>query len=145
MGEEVSYLSYQTLTIDLYAPLLLLILLFSLMSTLLSCSYSRLSQSYRLTTMYARPQYELTRQSLQDQTTILGRYFLDSNTFFQPFIRYDFQLSQAVTASIPQFCLQFGSYMVILYMLETLKGLRVDKATRDTVQEKIDSFPLSSL
>ena len=33
----------QTLTIDLYAPLLLLVLLFSLMFTLLSCSCSRLS------------------------------------------------------------------------------------------------------
>ena len=59
--------------------------------------------------------------------------------------RYDFQLSQAITASLPQFCLQFGAYMVILYMLETLKGLSVDKATQDTVQEKIDSFAFSSL
>ena len=59
--------------------------------------------------------------------------------------RYDFQLSQAITASLPQFCLQFAAYMVILYMLETLKGLSVDKATQDTVQEKIDSFAFSSL
>ena len=79
----MTYLSYQTLTIDLYAPLLLLILLFSLMFTLLSCSCPRLSESYKLNTMYARPQYELTRQSMQDPTTILGRYFLNSNTFFQ--------------------------------------------------------------
>ena len=50
-----------------------------------------------------------------------------------------------MTASLPQFCLQFSSYMVILYMLETLKGLSVDKATQDTVQEKIDSFAFSSL
>ena len=35
--------NFQTLTIDLYAPLLLLVLLFSLMFTLLSCSCSRLS------------------------------------------------------------------------------------------------------
>eukprot|EP00090_Calanus_glacialis_P026119 TRINITY_DN4096_c0_g1_i7.p1 TRINITY_DN4096_c0_g1~~TRINITY_DN4096_c0_g1_i7.p1 ORF type:complete len:770 (-),score=237.96 TRINITY_DN4096_c0_g1_i7:508-2817(-) len=131
IGEEVTYLSYQTLTIDLYAPLLLLILLFSLIFTLLSCSCSRLSDRYRLATMYAKPLYELSGQNTQDPTTILARY--------------DFQVSQAVTASLPQFCLQFGSYMVILYMLETLKGLSVDKATQDTVQEKIDSFAFSSL
>ena len=29
----------------------------------------------------------------------------------------------AVTSSLSQFCLQFGSYMLILYMLETLAGL----------------------
>jgi len=131
IGEEVTYLSYQTLTIDLYAPLLLLILLFSLMFTLLSCSCSRLSDRYRLATMYARPGYEVSGQNTQDPTTILARY--------------DFHLSQAVTASLPQFCLQFSSYMVILYLLETLKGLSVDKATQETVQAKIDSFSFSSL
>jgi len=129
--EEVSYLSYQTLTIDLYAPLLLLILLFSLMFTLLSCSCSRLSDRYRLATIYARPGYEVSGQNIQDPTTILARY--------------DFQLSQAVTASLPQFCLQFSAYMIILYLLETLKGLSVDKATQETVQAKIDSFSFSSL
>jgi len=129
--EEISYLSYQTLTIDLYAPLLLLILLFSLMFTLLSCSCSRLSDRYRLATMYARPGYEVSDQNIQDPTTILARY--------------DFQLSQAVTASLPQFCLQFSAYMVILYLLETLKGLSLDKATQETVQAKIDSFSFSSL
>jgi len=129
--EEVTYLSYQTLTIDLYAPLLLLVLLFSLMFTLLSCSCSRLSDRYRLATMYARPLCETSGQNMQDPTTLLARY--------------DFQMSQAITASLPQFCLQFGAYMVILYMLETLKGLSVDKATQDTVQEKIDSFAFSSL
>merc|ERR1711892_897053 len=114
--EEVTYLSYQTLTIDLYAPLLLLVLLFSLMFTLLSCSCSRLSDRYKLATMYARPLSEISGQNMQDPTTILARY--------------DFQLSQAVTASLPQFCLQFSAYMVILYLLETLKGLSVDKATQ---------------
>ena len=62
-----------------------------------------------------------------------------------PSPRYDFQLSQAVTAALPQFCLQFSAYMVILYLLETLKGLSVDKATQEAVQEKIDSFAFSSL
>eukprot|EP00092_Neocalanus_flemingeri_P038085 GFUD01041455.1.p1 GENE.GFUD01041455.1~~GFUD01041455.1.p1 ORF type:complete len:775 (+),score=224.78 GFUD01041455.1:337-2661(+) len=131
IAEEVTYLSYQTLTIDLYAPLLLLILLFSLMFTLLSCSCSRLSDRYRLATMYARPLCEISGQNMQDPTTLLARY--------------DFQMSQAITASLPQFCLQFAAYMVILYMLETLKGLSVDQATQDTVQEKIDSFAFSSL
>jgi hypothetical protein len=149
IGEEVTYLSYQTLTIDLYAPLLLLILLFSLMFTLLSCSCSRLSDRYRLATMYARPLSEVSGQNIQNPTTILARYLHDSNctrsySLLIP-ARYDFQLSQAITASLPQFCLQFGAYMVILYMLETLKGLSVDKATQDTVQEKIDSFSFSSL
>ena len=54
MPPQVTYLSYQTLTIDLYAPLLLLVLLFSLMFTLLSCSCSRLSDQYRLATAHAR-------------------------------------------------------------------------------------------
>ena len=43
LASEVTYLSYRTLTIDLYAPLLMLILLFSLMYTLMSCSCSRIS------------------------------------------------------------------------------------------------------
>ena len=38
-----------------------------------------------------------------------------------------------------------SSYMVILYMLETLKGLSVYQATQETVQEKIDSLVFSSL
>merc|ERR1712142_413029 len=130
-GESVTYLSYQTLTVDLYAPLLLLILLFSLMFSLLSCSCSRLSDRYRLATMYAKPEFEVSVQDTQDPTTILARY--------------DFQLSQAVTASLPQFCLQFSGYMIILYLLETLKGLSVDEATKETVQAKIDSFSFSSL
>merc|ERR1719402_490791 len=94
IGEEVTYLSYQTLTIDLYAPLLLLILLFSLMFTLLSCSCSRLSDRYDIATMYSSGDSEVSGQDLQDPTTILARY--------------DFQLNQAMTASLPQFCLQFA-------------------------------------
>ena len=43
LASDVTYLSYQTLTIDLYAPLLMLILLFSLLYTLMSCSCSRIS------------------------------------------------------------------------------------------------------
>ena len=77
--EEVTYLSYQTLTIDLYAPLLLLILLFSLMFTLLSCSCSRLSDRYRLATMYAKPSYEVSGENIQDPTTILARSFPSLN------------------------------------------------------------------
>merc|ERR1719318_1509135 len=130
VGDEV-ILSYQTLTVDLYAPLLLLILLSSLVFSLLSCSCSRLSDQYRLATVYASPLFEISGCNIPDPTTILARY--------------DFQLSQALTASLPQFCLQYGSYIVILHMLETLKGLSVDKATQDTVQEKIDSFAFSSL
>ena len=77
IGEEVTYLSYQTLTIDLYAPLLLLILLFSLMFSLLSCSCSRLSDRYRLATMYSKPGCELSNSNSQDPTTILARYASD--------------------------------------------------------------------
>ena len=76
IGEDMTYLSYQTLTIDLYAPLLLLILLFSLMFTLLSCSCSRLSDRYRLATMYAKPLSEVSGQNMPDPTTILARYKL---------------------------------------------------------------------
>ena len=43
LASDVTYLSYQTLTIDLYAPLLMLVLLFSLLYTLMSCSCSRIS------------------------------------------------------------------------------------------------------
>jgi len=129
--ESVTYLTYQTLTIDLYAPLLLLILLFSMVFTLLSCSCSRLSDRYDIATMYSSGESEVSGQDVQDPTTILARY--------------DFQLNQAVTASLPQFCLQFAAYMVILYMLETLKGLSVDQTTIDMVQEKIDTFTFRSL
>ena len=72
--ENLTYLSYQTLTIDLYAPLLLLILLFSLMFTLLSCSCSRLSDRYKLATMYSRPVCEVSVQDMQDPSTLLARY-----------------------------------------------------------------------
>ena len=41
-----------------------------------------------------------------------------------PLGRYDFQLSQAVTASLPQFVLQFSAYMLTLYLLEELKVKR---------------------
>jgi hypothetical protein len=70
---EVTYLSYQTLTIDLYAPLLLLVLLFSLMFTLLSCSCSRLSDQYRLATAHARPQAELSARQ-EEPVTIMARF-----------------------------------------------------------------------
>jgi len=129
-SSEVTYLSYQTLTIDLYAPLLLLVLLFSLMFTLLSCSCSRLSDQYRLATAHARPQSE-HRTREEDATTILARY--------------DFHLSQAVTASLPQFVLQFSAYMLVLYMLETLKGLSGDKINQADIQARIDGFSFSSL
>merc|ERR1711962_914175 len=113
IGEEVTYLSYQTLTIDLYAPLLLLILLFSLMFSLLSCSCSRLSDQYRLSSSHARPQEELGSR-VADPTTVLARY--------------DFQVSQACTASLPQFVLQFSAYLLVLYMLETLKSVSEEQA-----------------
>jgi len=129
--KEMTNISYQTLTVDLYAPLLLLILLFSLMFTLLSCSCSRLSDRYRLSADYARPLSETSGVSYQDPTTILARY--------------DFQLGQAVTASLPQCCLQFSAYMMILYMLETLKGSTPDEETLDLIQKKIDNFTFSSL
>ena len=72
-GEDVIYLSYQTLTIDLYAPLLLLILLSSLMFSLLSCTYSRLSDQYKLAPIYASPLSETSGHNMQDPTTILAR------------------------------------------------------------------------
>jgi hypothetical protein len=33
------------------------------------------------------------------------------------FLRYDFHLSQAVTASLPQFVLQFSAYMLVLIII----------------------------
>ena len=148
---EVTYLSYQTLTIDLYAPLLLLILLFSLLYTLLSCSCSRLSDRYRLATRYNRPASEMASEH-QDPNAVLARYEV---LYYVPcvglpstkstFCRYEFQISSAVTSSLSQFCVQFGSHMLILYMLETLARLSVDQGTRETVQTKIDEFRFSSL
>ena len=69
----MTYLSYQTLTIDLYAPLLLLLLLFSLLYTLLSCSCSRLSDRYRLASRYNRPSSELSSKE-EDPNAVLARY-----------------------------------------------------------------------
>lgn len=131
--KEMTSISYQTLTVDLYAPLLLLILLFSLMFTLLSCSCSRLSDRYRLSADYARPLSETSGVSYQDPTTILARY--------------DFQMGHAVTAALPQCCLQFSAYMMILYMLETLKGFTpdTDQEILELIQKKIDNFRFSSL
>ena len=75
LGTEPTYLSYQTLTIDLYAPLLLLVLLFSLLYTLLSCSCSRLSDRYRLATRYNKPAAEMANVH-EDPSTVLARYIV---------------------------------------------------------------------
>ena len=75
LGVEPTYLSYQTLTIDLYAPLLLLVLLFSLLYTLLSCSCSRLSDRYRLATRYNKPAAEMSNLQ-EDPSTVLARLVL---------------------------------------------------------------------
>jgi len=128
---EITYLSYQTLTIDLYAPLLLMFLLFSLLFTLLSCSCSRLSDKYRLSCEQGRPEREIPGPPDQDPTTLLARY--------------DFNISSAITSSLTQFTLQFASYTIILYMLETLKGLSVDQATKEHIETKIEQFSFSSL
>jgi len=129
--QEVTYLSYQTLTIDLYAPLLLLCLLFSIMFTLLSCSCSRLSDKYRIAADFAKPEKEIPGIVDQDPTTMLARY--------------DFNIASAVTSSLPQFSLQFSAYIIIIYLLETLKGLRVDQATKEQIQTKVDEFSFASL
>lgn len=129
--QEITYLSYQTLTIDLYAPLLLFFLLFSLVFMLLSCSCSRLSDKYRLAAEYTRPEREVPGQHQEDPTTILARY--------------DFNILSAITSSLPQFSLQFAAYIIILYMLETLKGLSVDHATKDQISYKINEFSFASL
>lgn len=129
--EEITYLSYQTLTIDLYAPLLLLILLFSIIFTLLSCSCSRLSDKYRIAAEYVKPEREVPGQHDQDPTTLLARY--------------DFNIASAVTSSLPQFSLQFAAYIIILYMLETLKGLSVDQATKEQIADKVEEFSFASL
>jgi len=130
-GEDLQ-LSYQTLTVDLYAPLLLLVLLFSLMFTLLSCSCSRLSDRYRIASDHAKPSLEMSSNKFDEDATILVS-------------RFDFPICQAVTASLPQFCLQFTAYILIVYMLETLKGLSKDTVTVDLAQEKIDNFSFTSL
>jgi len=131
-GEEsLTYLSYQTLTGDLYAPLLLLILLSSLLCSLLACSCSRLSSRWWIARDLASPEKELEGGQDPEPTEALARY--------------DFQLSQAVTASLPQFVLQFSAYMLTLYLLEELKGLAVDQNTVNQAQAKIDSFTFSSL
>jgi len=131
-GEEsLTYLSYQTLTGDLYAPLLLLILLSSLLCSLLACSCSRLSSRWWIARELASPEKELEGGQDPEPTEALARY--------------DFQLSQAVTASLPQFVLQFSAYMLTLYLLEELKGLAVDQNTVNLAQAKIDSFTFSSL
>ncbi|XP_023340990.1 uncharacterized protein LOC111711003 isoform X2 [Eurytemora carolleeae] len=128
---EITYLSYQTLTIDLYAPLLLLFLLFSLLFTLLSCSCSRLSDKYRVACEYAKPEREIPGSHDQDPTTILSRY--------------DFNIASATTSSLPQFSIQFSAYIIILYMLETLKGLSIDQATKEQIGGKIEEFSFVSL
>ena len=67
----------------------------------------------------------------QDPTTVISRY--------------EFQIVGAVTSSLCQFCLQFSSYMLILYMLETFARLSGEKGSRETVQQKIEEFRFSSL
>jgi len=129
--DATTYLSYQTLTIDLYAPLLLAILLFSIVFTLLSCSCSRLSDKYRIASDFSKPESEAPAYMDQDPTTMLSRY--------------DFNISSAITSSLPQFSLQFAAYTIIIYLLHTLKGLSVDEDVRNEIDEKVEKFSFSSL
>ena len=101
-----------------------------------SCSCSRLSDRYSLASRYNKPACEMADTD-QDPTTVLARSVSVSlpyqlqiyvanlilNSQSRPYFRYEFQIVGAVTSSLSQFCLQFGSYMLILYMLETLAGL----------------------
>ena len=83
----------------------------------------------------------------------LSSWSNNENDNFLLYFRYEFQIIGAVTSSLVQFCLQFGSYTLILYMLETLARLnedsatevQLDKGTRDTVAEKIEEFGFKSL
>ena len=73
----------------------------------------------------------------QDPTTVLARFVFTFRMMMMTMMtmmmiiifRYEFQIIGAVTSSLVQFCLQFGSYMVILYMLETLARLNEDSAS----------------
>jgi len=161
-GAVTSYLSYQTLTIDLYAPLLLLVLVFSLVFTLLSCSCSRLSEKYRIARDYVRPENEVPGLQDQDPTALLARY--DFNIWssvssslpqfslqFAAYIIILYMLHTlkvilySLSLSLRQFSLQFAAYIIILYMLHTLKGMSVDQATKDQIAEKVNEFSFASL
>jgi len=128
---NATYLTYQTLTIDLYAPLLLLLLLFSIVFTLLSCSCSRLTDKYRIACDMSRPETEAPGHTDEDPTSMLSRY--------------DFNISSAITSSLPQFSLQFAAYTIIIYLLHTLKGINSDEDLRSTIDEKLEEFSFSSL
>ena len=83
-----------------------------------------------MSTRYNKASSEMANEE-QDPTTVIARY--------------EFQIVGAVTSSLCQFCLQFSSYMLILYMLETFARLSVEKSSRENVEEKIAEFRFSSL
>lgn len=130
-SEDISYLSYQSMTVDLYAPLLVMMLMFSLLFLILSCSFSHLGEQYRYAAQLASPDNEKEHANEPDPTHLLSRF--------------DFHISQATTSSLAQFCVQLGGYLVILYLMETGKRTTPDQNIQEKIQEKINSFYFSSL
>ena len=142
-------MTYQSMTVDLYAPLMVLMLLFSLLFLLLSCSCSHLYDQYRSAAQLASQDKENDQVDENDPTILLSRYeHTDVSNLLKDqalLFRLDFQLSQATTSSLGQFCIQFGGYLVILFIMETGKRISGDQDSQEKIQEKIDNFSFSSL
>ena len=71
--EHLPLISYESMTVDLYAPLLVLMLTFSSLFLLLSCSWSHLCDQYRHSRQLASADRENDRADQQDPTSLINR------------------------------------------------------------------------
>ena len=71
--EDLSLISYESMTVDLYAPLLVLMLTFYSIFLLLSCSWSHLCDQYRHARQLASADRENDPADQQDPTSLITR------------------------------------------------------------------------
>ena len=71
--EDLPLISYESMTVDLYAPLLVLMLTFSSIFLLLSCSWSHMCDQYRHARQLASADRENDPADQQDPTSLINR------------------------------------------------------------------------
>ena len=71
--EVLPLIGYESMTVDLYAPLLVLMLTFSSLFLLLSCSWSHLCDQYRHARHLASAGREKDPADHQDPTSLINR------------------------------------------------------------------------
>jgi cytochrome c-type biogenesis protein CcmH/NrfG len=71
--EDLPMISYESMTVDLYAPLLVLMLTISSIFLLMSCSWSHLCDQYQHARQLASAEKENDPADPQDPTSLINR------------------------------------------------------------------------